>query len=82
MVYIVYILESEVDHSFYIGYTSDIERRLREHNEGRSRYTSKKRPWRLYYFEEYKLKIDAIRRERFLKRQRNRDFYLSLGDRY
>jgi len=49
-----------------------------EHNEGRTRYTSCKRPWDLFYMEEYNTKGEAIRRERFLKRQRNRDFYYSL----
>jgi len=78
MVYTVYILRSQVDGSFYIGYTSNLERRLMEHNEGRTRYTSSKRPWDLFYMEEYNTKGEAIRRERFLKRQRNRGFYYSL----
>jgi len=35
-----------------------------EHNEGRTRYTSSKRPWDLFYMEEYNTKGEAIRRER------------------
>jgi len=35
-----------------------------EHNEGRTRYTSSKRPWDLFYMEEYNKKGEAIRRER------------------
>jgi putative endonuclease len=73
--YFVYILQSSVDHSFYIGYSSDISRRLKEHNDGRSRYTRHKSPWILVYSEEFPSKSDAIRREHFLKAQKNREFY-------
>jgi len=78
MIYTVYILQSQFDRSFYVGYTSNLERRLLEHNEGRSRYTAKKRPWLLFYSEDYSSKREALIRERFLKRQRNRHFFLSL----
>ena len=78
LMYYVYILQSEQDASFYIGYTSDIERRLEEHNEGKSRYTSKKTPWQLVYFEKFEEKSDAIKREIFLKRQKSHAFYLRL----
>ncbi|HOP00272.1 MAG TPA: GIY-YIG nuclease family protein [Bacteroidales bacterium] len=78
MRYTVYILQSQVDNTFYIGYTSNLERRLSEHNEGRTRYSSSKRPWELLYSEEYTTKRDAIMRERFLKKQKNKAFYLSL----
>ncbi|WP_425593919.1 GIY-YIG nuclease family protein [Marinifilum flexuosum] len=40
--YCVYILQSQMDQSYYIGYTSNIENRLTYHNQGRSRYTRKK----------------------------------------
>ena len=66
--YKVYILESRIDYSFYIGYTSDLTRRLKEHNAGESMYTSGKRPWELVYYETFEKKSDAIKRERFLKR--------------
>ncbi len=61
--------------SYYIGYTSNIESRLIEHNSGLSRYTSKKIPWILVYSEICVSKGDAIKREQFLKRQKNRRFY-------
>jgi len=78
MVYFVYILQSDLDDSYYIGYTSDLERRLIDHNDGRSRYTSKKVPWKLVYTESYNSKSEALKRERFLKKQRNREFYRKL----
>ena len=80
MNYFIYILQSEVDSSFYIGYTSNLQQRLAEHNSGKTRYTSRKRPWNIVYFEEFVNKSDAIKREKFLKAQRNRQFYQKLID--
>ncbi len=74
----VYILQSDADSSYYIGHTSNLESRLESHNKGESCYTSKKMPWKLVYCETYPTKSEAMRRERFLKQQRNRDFYSKL----
>ena len=76
--FFVYILKSEVDESFYIGQTNDLKKRLKFHNLGFSKYTSRKKPWVVAYFEKYETRKDAIKRERFLKKQRNREFYNSL----
>ena len=67
--FIVYIIQSLKDGSFYIWYSSNIEERLKKHNEGKSRYTSKKIPWKLVYTEEFSSKSEAIKREKFLKKQ-------------
>ncbi|MBN1819665.1 MAG: GIY-YIG nuclease family protein [Prolixibacteraceae bacterium] len=76
--YVGYILRSEKDGSYYIGYTSDLEQRVEYHNTGKSRYTSRKMPWKVVYTEEFTTKSDAIKRERFLKKQRNHSFYEQL----
>jgi putative endonuclease len=76
--YTVYILQSQMDQSFYIGYTSDISVRIEEHNSGRTRYTSHKRPWKVVYQEHFQDKKTALKREIFLKKQKNRDFYFTL----
>ncbi|WP_072881774.1 GIY-YIG nuclease family protein [Salegentibacter echinorum] len=73
--YFVYILKSKLDHSFYIGQTNDLNRRLLYHNDGKSRYTSRKIPWEIVYFEKFNTRKDAIFREKFLKKQRNTEFY-------
>jgi len=73
--YFVYIIRSLRDGSYYIGYTRDLNRRLEEHNRGESRYTSRKIPWEVVYYEEYDSKREALKRERYLKRQRNRSYY-------
>ncbi len=78
MVYWVYILQSLKDESFYIGYTRNIQARVKEHNEGFTRYTKHKRPWKLVYQEEFSTKNEAIKRELFLKNQKNREFYQKL----
>ncbi|RYD58607.1 MAG: GIY-YIG nuclease family protein [Sphingobacteriales bacterium] len=65
----VYIIRSEVDGTLYKGYSSDYLRRLEEHNEGLSTYTSRKRPWQLVYVESHPSKTEAIKRELMLKKQ-------------
>jgi len=79
MNYFTYILQSEIDGSCYIGSTSNIERRLEKHNFGHSPYTSKKKPWKVIYYEEFDSKNEAIKREKFLKKQKNKNFYLKLA---
>ena len=71
----VYIIQSLKDDSFYIGYSGNIKQRLEYHNKGLSRHTKNKRPWKLVYSETFKTKTEALKRERFLKKQKNRDFY-------
>jgi putative endonuclease len=78
MEFTVYILESEADRSFYIGFTSNLSQRLDYHNSGKSCYTSKKMPWKLAYSEIFQTRSEAMRREKFLKKQKNREFYLKL----
>jgi Predicted endonuclease containing a URI domain len=64
----VYILQSQVDGTFYKGYSTDYLLCLEEHNSGFSRYTSKKIPWKLVYVEICDSKRAALIRERSLKR--------------
>lgn len=51
----------------YTGFTSDIIRRLNEHNNGLCSSTSSRRPLQLIFIEYYYFKEDAISRERYLK---------------
>ncbi|WP_243347810.1 GIY-YIG nuclease family protein [Parabacteroides sp. FAFU027] len=68
MPYFVYILQSTVDQSYYKGFTEDIAKRLEQHNNGESRYTSRKMPWQLVYLEELPSKREALIREKQIKR--------------
>ena len=63
----VYILQSAKDRKFYIGSTSDIEKRLAKHNAGGVDATKYRRPLVLVYKEELPDRITAMARERKLK---------------
>ena len=63
----VYVLLSLKDAKFYTGYTTDLPARLKDHNEGRTTSTAKRRPFRLVFSEFYLSKEDALRRERYFK---------------
>lgn len=65
--YYVYILQSLKDKSFYMGYSSDLKKRIKEHFSGQVTSTKKKIPFRLIYYEAYLEKKDALGREKFLK---------------
>ena len=65
--YYVYLLKSKKSGETYIGFTDNLRRRFNEHNNGRSESTKYKIPWELIYYEAYKSKNDALRRERMLK---------------
>ena len=66
--YFVYLLENQNEKSWYIGYTTDLKRRLQEHQSGQGGKTTKARSdWKLIYFECYLEQKDALGRERFLK---------------
>ena len=65
----VYILRSlSSPEKSYVGLTIKIlEDRLKEHNNGISKYTKTFRPWKLIYYENFYCRICAEKRERFLK---------------
>ncbi len=65
--YYVYILLSLKDNKFYIGFTTNLEKRLIEHNSGKNTSTRNRTPFKLIYFEGYLNKQDALGREKFLK---------------
>ncbi|MGB7061933.1 MAG: GIY-YIG nuclease family protein [Candidatus Zixiibacteriota bacterium] len=76
----VYVLRSSVDGNLYIGQTSDLEKRVALHNEGRIRSTSRRCPLELVHVEEYETRGEAIKRERFLKSIKGRDFKRALRE--
>ncbi len=66
--YFVYLIVNEKSEK-YIGYTSDLKRRLREHQRGKSKYTSQRDlSWKLVYYEAYPTKESARKREIVLKK--------------
>ncbi len=67
MFYYVYILQSLRVGSFYIGYTSDLKKRIKEHNSGKSKATKPFIPYKLIFYESFLNRIDAKNREKYLK---------------
>jgi putative endonuclease len=65
--YYTYILKSEKDYKRYIGYTSDVAKRLEIHNSGLTPSTRNRRPFQLLCCKKFQSKIDAIKYERYLK---------------
>jgi putative endonuclease len=65
--YYVYILQSEKDGLWYTGYTEHLAQRIKQHNEGSTESTKRRRPLKLIYYEAYLDKEDALGREKFLK---------------
>jgi putative endonuclease len=65
--YYVYVLRSVVDSNFYVGYSSDLNKRLQQHEKGLVSSTKNRRPLVLVYYEASLNQQDAIHREKYLK---------------
>ena len=63
----VYVILSSSHNNRYIGSTDNVVKRVDEHNKGKCRYTSGRKPWTLVYKEQYATRSEAIKREKFLK---------------
>jgi len=63
----LYVLKSQKDNKFYIGSTNNLERRLKEHNDGKVLSTKSRLPFEIIYYEAYKAESDARKREHNLK---------------
>ena len=63
----VYVLRSIPTSRHYIGITSDVQKRLHEHNTKTGRWTSSFKPWELLGVEEFETRGEAMKRETFLK---------------
>ena len=72
--FIVYILRSQSTGTLYTGQTSDLERRLREHQAGDARYTLGRGPWILIHKETYPTRSEAMKREKYLKSGKGRKY--------
>jgi putative endonuclease len=65
--YYVYVLLSQKDSRFYTGSTSDLRRRIQQHNSGNVESTMNRRPLELVYYEACRNQDDAKAREMYLK---------------
>jgi putative endonuclease len=71
--FFVYILQSlKNKNQIYIGYTENLKVRLSKHNKGLVKSTKPYLPWELIFYEAYKSKKDAKRREKYFKTTKGR----------
>ena len=75
MYYYTYVLQSiESPEHFYVGYTSNLKRRLANHNAGGSIHTNKFKPWQLRGYVAFDSEEKAQQFEQFLKSGNGRVF--------
>ena len=76
--YYVYVLRSEVNKHLYVGMSANIFRRIESHNKGRVFSTKGHRPWKLVYSEKIGNRIEARKREKYLKSGFGKEFLKSI----
>ena len=67
MKYIVYAIKSELDGRVYVGFSADVDKRLKEHNSGKTKSTKGFRPWFIIFTEEWTDRIAAREKEKYYK---------------
>jgi putative endonuclease len=72
--YYTYVLLSKVDRKLYYGFTQDLTKRFEQHQKGLVESTKHCRPFQLIYYEACCSKEDALRREKYFKSYRERQF--------
>ncbi|MBI3405479.1 MAG: GIY-YIG nuclease family protein [Acidobacteria bacterium] len=71
--YFVYVLRSQTNGKLYTGQAKFPVQRLGQHNQGVSKSTRGRGPWEIVYQENYATRLEAIRRERYLKSGKGRE---------
>ena len=69
-----YVLRSEKDGNFYVGFTKDLKLRFEKHSKGQVESTKDRTPLKLIYYEACLTQDDATRREKYLKTYHGRMF--------
>ena len=71
--FFVYVIQNE-NGEFYKGHTEDLQRRVTEHNNERTKSTRKSKQWKLVYSETFNERDEAIKREKYFKTAAGRRF--------
>jgi len=71
----VYIIQS-IEHpsEYYTGLTDDVEKRLQDHNSGKSKHTARFKPWQMISYHFFKNENAALAFEKYLKSGSGRAF--------
>ena len=72
--FFVYVIKSVEKKFQYIGHTENIQKRIKEHNTGKTKSTKFYKPFELIYLEVFKTRNEAIIREKYLKSGIGREF--------
>jgi len=71
MSFSVYIVRSQTTGRFYVGHTANLTKRVREHNNNRTKSIRHRGPWELVYTEEFPTRAEAMQRERQIKQMKS-----------
>ena len=82
MRFYTYILYSKKLNKFYIGSTDDVNKRLAEHNRGKTTFTRTWFPWELVYKETFETRSDAFKHERYIKAQKSSKYIRGLIEKF
>jgi putative endonuclease len=74
----VYVIKSEMNGELYVGMALNAEKRLKEHNSGKNRYTKGLRPWKIVRTEQFRDWLTARIREKYLKSGTGKEFLKSM----
>ncbi|MDP3934817.1 MAG: GIY-YIG nuclease family protein [Candidatus Giovannonibacteria bacterium] len=72
MFYVYYLNSKKYKDQYYVGYTENLKVRIEQHNKGLSASTRPYIPWELIFYEAYKSRKDAKRREMYFKTTKGR----------
>ncbi|HXN99593.1 MAG TPA: GIY-YIG nuclease family protein [Candidatus Acidoferrales bacterium] len=73
LMFTAYVLRSKTTHRFYTGSTSDLPRRLDQHNANEGASTKNRGPWELVLREDFETLAEGVRRESLLKTGKGRE---------
>ena len=65
--FLTYVLESELFSKTYVGHTDDLNRRLKEHNNGKGLYSRRYKPWVIIYKESFNSLEESVKKEKYFK---------------
>ncbi|MCF6214020.1 MAG: GIY-YIG nuclease family protein [Flavobacteriaceae bacterium] len=65
--YFTYIIYSKNFNRYYVGLSADVSQRLKSHNAGKVKSTKAFTSWKLVHVEKFDTRIEARKREKYLK---------------
>jgi putative endonuclease len=72
--YYVYAIKSQIDGRVYVGFSDELNQRIKAHNAGQSKYTAKYKPWDLIFYTAFEHEKTAKEFERYLKSHSGKAF--------